>query len=694
MNSRHASQLTAALKQAVPAMRTSELPSDRISYSRDLWPRHHLAVRAGKVAPQRPAAIAWPTTTDDASKLVAWCAQRGVAMVPFGAGSGVCGGIRPEQDSLVVDLKQMRRWRHFDEERGTLDVEAGALGIRLEEELQARGYTVGHFPSSILCSTVGGWVAGRGAGQCSGRYGKIEDMVASIELVSGAGDQSEHHRRTQGPSLVPLLVGSEGTLGLITSTKLRLHKLAECRHFNAMTFPSMQAGHGFIQRIYQAGLRPAVCRLYDPFDSFMARRGKKGLQAPAGEDSALFEQVAPFIATFREQTMKRAGHAALRGLLRAPAKVNALVDALGNRFLGGCKLVLIFEGEEAICNDQAKEAEKLAQQAGAQALGPGPALHWLEHRYAVSYRQAPMFIAGTFVDTMEVAAPWSRLQRLYDEVRKALAPHVFVMAHISHAYPDGCSIYFTFAACARDESHSESLYDEAWKNAMQAAIAAGGTLAHHHGVGRSKAPMMRSELGEGVDVVRKLRHALDPAGIFNPGNLIPDEHEDPPSTKAPPASRNERDLPHVDTANGLIQAAGHHSVAACQNAAQKAGLLLAADGHKHSRVADWIAAGAPGASDPWLDPVSQHVAGYRATLHNGSRLDIHPCPRRSVGPDLFALFFGMQERIGTIDEVHLQARRVAAPALHTSLERNPELSPGETTRIDEICLALAAKTPA
>ena len=251
---------------------TSARPPDQISYARDLWPRHHVEVRAGRIAEHMPAAIAWPTNSEQVAALMDFCGREGVNTVPFGAGSGVCGGVLPTDQSLVIDLKRMKRWREFAPEQGYLDVEAGALGIRLEEDLQRRGYTVGHFPSSILCSTVGGWVAARGAGQCSGLYGKIEDMTAALECVDGRGEIATLRRRLGGPDLTPLITGSEGVLAVITSARLRLHPVPEHRGYAAYSLSSMQAGWETIRAIYQRGLRPAVCRLYDPLDSMMARR--------------------------------------------------------------------------------------------------------------------------------------------------------------------------------------------------------------------------------------------------------------------------------------------------------------------------------------------------------------------------------------------------------------------------------------
>ena len=532
--------LEAALAQALPDLRHSASPVDRIAYARDLWPRHHLDVREGRIAEHRPALVVWPKDTAEVAAVVRFCATEGVPIVPFGAGSGVCGGIMPDGRTVVIDLKRLDRWRKLDADAPTLEVEAGALGIRLEEDLQAKGFTAGHFPSSILCSTVGGWLAARGAGQCSGLYGKIEDMVASIECVVGRGEIVRFHRRVHGPDAIPLFIGSEGVLGVITSATLRLHPAPPARAFGAFSFPSVQAGWTAMRDMFQAGLRPAVARLYDPFDSFIARMGSVK-RARGGKTK---EKHGP--------EMPGAGGLALRSLLRAPKLINDAVDALGARVFRGSTLIVIFEAPAEDGAADMARAAAIAAHHGATSLGEGPARHWIEHRYGVSYRQSPVFMSGAFSDTMEVSATWSRLAGLYDAVREALGRHVFVMAHLSHAYPDGCSIYFTFAGSAPTVAEAEAKYDAAWRAALDAAIGAGGSLSHHHGVGRSKAPNHGAELGAGVDVVHALRGVCDPAGIMNPGNLLP---RDAPLRRAvtpAPAS------PVVDRDAQLVHAGGGH----------------------------------------------------------------------------------------------------------------------------------------
>lgn len=502
------------LGASIPGLRTSSDPADRVAYARDLWPRHHIAVRAGNVAEHAPLGIVWPTSTAEVARIVRWAHDTGTPVVPFGAGSGVCAGILPHDKMVVLDLKRMARWRHLDESARTLDVEAGQMGLPLEEDLNRKGFTLGHFPSSILCSTVGGWVAARSAGQCSGKYGKIEDMVLALECVTGTGEILELRHRTSGPNLLPLVIGSEGTLAVVTSATLRLHPKPTTRGFCAFSFPTTEHGWEAMRAMFQRGLRPAVSRLYDPFDAMLARQGavkKEGAgHSPAGTPGL--------------------GAGVLRSLLKRPAAFNALMEGkVGGTLLGPASLVVIFEGEGDGPQKDVEATRALLETMKAKYEGEGPAQKWLLHRYSVSYRQAPVFASGLFSDTMEVAAPWSKLKGLYEGVRKGLGEHVFVMAHMSHAYPDGCCIYFSFAGTASKEKEgtwdqrSERTYDRAWKAAMQAVVEAGGTIAHHHGAGRSKAPRLTSELGDaGIHTVKALMRAFDPKGILNPGNLLPE----------------------------------------------------------------------------------------------------------------------------------------------------------------------------
>lgn len=658
---------------------TSASPVDRITYARDLWPRHHIDVRRGMIAEHRPALVAWPSSTEEVARIVAHAAKEGIPIAPFGAGSGVCGGILPSDRTIVMDLKRLDRWSIDREDGPSIEAGAGALGILLEEDLNARGFTIGHFPSSILCSTVGGWIAARGAGQCSGLYGKIEDMVASMECVLGSGEIVRMNRRVHGPDATPLFIGSEGIFGIVTSAKLRLHPVPVSRAFGAFSFPSIEAGWTAMRAMFQAGLRPAVSRLYDPFDSFIAKMGSVRRKRAHESDEPKTEKKK------KKSGGPGFGAVALRSVLRVPRAFNEVIDALGHRVLKGSTLVLIFEGKVDEARDDMERASEIARRFEAKPLGEEPARHWLEHRYSVSYRQAPVFMAGAFSDTMEVAAPWSRLGALYDGVRAALSPHVFVMAHLSHAYPDGCSIYFTMAGSAPTEDAALAKYDAAWRAALDAAISAGGTLSHHHGVGRSKAPKLGAELGLGVDIVHALRNAFDPAGIMNPGNLMPRSSPSRAPVSAVPES------PIVDRDSLLVHVAGSATLESVERVLAREGLSLGIGDRAGSEsVAAWIAGGAHGARDPWIDPVDHLVAGFTATMKSGKDLEVRPAPRRAVGPDLFALFLGQRERAGSIRSAWLRAHaNDTARPLETSLDRDPPMGRGEEALLARLVETLA-----
>lgn len=653
--------------RGVAGVEASDRPADKLCYARDLLPRHHIAVRDGLPTGRgkRPAAIAWPQTTDEVAKLVRLCRQEGVKVVPFGAGSGVCGGIAPDAQSLVIDLKRMKRWRNFAPDEGFLEVEAGAMGIRLEEDLQSEGHTIGHFPSSILCSTVGGWVAARGAGQCSGLYGKIEDMVATLEVVDGRGEVATLQRRLSGPDLLPLAIGSEGVFGVITAARLRLHPVPVHRGFAAFSFAHMEEGWDTLREAFQMGLRPAVSRLYDPFDSMIAKRGK-GADKKKRSSGGAFEQFEAF---------------AMRSLLKLPGPLNAAIDALGERVFGGATMVLVFEGSAERVADELEAMRVLCRARDAEDLGEGPARHWMENRYSVSYKQAPMIMKGAFVDTMEVAAPWSKLGQLYEDVRAALGKHALVMAHMSHAYPDGCSIYFTFAGSASGAAEAEAIYDNAWRDALDAAIGAGGTLSHHHGVGRTKAGWLGRELRGALPTLRAIKRAFDPDGILNPGNLIPDgDVETAPPPKAPTS-------PVVNTTDGLVAVSADHTLGQIETALARDNLTLGIERSLDptERVGSWVDRGLPGAPDPWLDPVDHVVSGFTARTRTGATIEVPPCPRRAAGPDLWALFAGTEGRAGRIDSMHLRARGKRRPvSLQTPIARQPEPEPGERRFIDRV----------
>jgi alkyldihydroxyacetonephosphate synthase len=679
--------LAALIRRAMPGLCLSESEPDTALYAHDLWPRHLIELRAGRVAAPLPLAVVWPASIEEVARLVELANQERFQLLPFGAGSGVCGGIAPAARSVIVDTKRLDELR-LDDAGPTAWVGAGVLGIDLERELERSGYTSGHFPSSIVCSTVGGWAATRSAGQCSGRYGKIEDMTVGLECVLGSGRTLTLARHVHARDLLPLLIGSEGTLGIITRVGLRLHPSPELRLFRAFAFPDLGAGMNALRAIYQTGLRPAVARLYDAVDSALSRRGSAGPSGPRRGSS-------------RDETL---GKAALSRALRFPRLLNRAVRLLEKGPLASCALVIVVEGPEEEAREQTLAIERLCANSSARSLGEGPARHWFEHRYSVSFRQSEVFRMGAFNDTFEVAAPWSLLAGVHRAVRDALAEHALVLSHVSHSYPDGASIYFTFVGTARDDRELER-YDAAWRDALGAAVAAGATLSHHHGVGRSKAAALAVELGRGGRLLSELRRAWDTEGVLNPdvlglgtlgsspGAQSFGSNETSRRSSAPVAQRG-AETPGIDPESQLATFSGETTLGAANDALAAHRLTLRCDveASQHQTLDAWIAAGLPGTPDPWNDPVDHVLAGFEANL-GGERLCVRPSPRRAVGPDFGALLVGNGARFGVVARATLRVRprgAAEAPTLPYAAPRNPEENESERRAWRDLGNVLAA----
>jgi alkyldihydroxyacetonephosphate synthase len=486
-------------------------------------------MRAGLV-PASPACIVWPESPEEVSRVFALAAELGIPIVPFGAGSGVCGGARPVEGGITVDFKRMRAIRNFDGDQLQVEVETGIIGERLERRLNDLGYTLGHFPSSIICSTLGGWLAARSAGQTSSLYGKIEDMTLGLEVVTPGRIRHliSGPRPGMSPNFNALVLGSEGTFGAITAATLRIRPLPQSRLMRGLRFPNVDAGLEAIRSMLQAGLRPAVLRLYDSFDTFLARGRSKSDPQDSGSWSS--EAVASRLKNVfagiggsgrplsqrLAQTMIKKTVSAVVG---SPLLLNKAVEVLPDQ----CLLILGFEGQSALNSVQQTLGLDICRSNGAVDLGEAPGAHWLANRHNVSFKQSKAYASGLFTDTMEVAANWERLGRLYRNVRRAISREAFVMAHFSHAYPEGCSIYFTFAGAGGDPNDCDAIlerYDRIWKKALIAVHESGGTVSHHHGVGILKAEAMGREHGAGgMQLLHALKHGFDPSGIMNPGKL-------------------------------------------------------------------------------------------------------------------------------------------------------------------------------
>lgn len=505
----------AKIRQRLPNLRLSDHPTDRMAHARDLWPGGLMEVQAGRPSGATPLGVVWPASEEDLQALVSLARELRVPLVPFGAGSGVCRGAEGGPGSLVVDLKGMDRVLWVHPEDNLARSQTGVLGWHLEETLNGHGVTLGHFPSSLMCSTLGGYLATRSAGQCSSLYGKIEDMVLSVRAVTGAGQVLKTGRDTgpgPGPDFTQLLVGSEGAFGFITEATLRVHPMPDKRVFRAYGFKRLAAGCEGIRRLMQCGIRPSVVRLYDELDSMVVR-------SAVGRGTELDDLVGAVLGRMGGASawLKRK---AIQLALARPELMNRLVEEMAPRLSAdGCLCLVGYEGEARLVDRSYKEGHGEMVRAGGRDLGEEPGWHWFRHRYSVSFKQSEIFASGAFVDTMEVAGTWDRVMDICERVRKATSPHALVMVHMSHAYPEGCSIYFTFVGKAGDPERARQVYNRLWSEALAAVTRAGGTISHHHGVGRLKAGFMREEHGTSISLLNVLKATFDPDGILNPGVL-------------------------------------------------------------------------------------------------------------------------------------------------------------------------------
>lgn len=526
-----------ALRAAVGLDGVSVREAERVFYSGDLWPRLLIRRLSSEAPATLPDAVAWPRDAEAVRRVVAICREAGVPLIPYGAGSGVCGGTIPVQGGVVLDLKRMNRLVEVDELSMTAVVEAGMIGRHLENALNERGYTLGHFPSSLMCSTVGGWVATRSAGQFSSRYGKIEDMVLALDTVLPDGtevvlDATRTHLGQ--PDFLRLLVGSEGTLGVVTRVRLKVHPVPATRRFAGFRFMDVVAALEAMRSIMQHGLRPAVMRLYDPLDTLINRfsmssdpeaaapeprtsDARPGGRGPGGWSGPILAILGRALGTDVSDVASLLTGPMLRSFLSHPALVQQAIARLPLSSL----LVIGFEGDARRTREDLDQATDLARRATGRDLGPGPGEYWFRHRYSVSFKLSPVFGQGAFVETLEVAGLWKDIPRIYSEVRNAVIHRAAVLAHFSHAYREGCAVYFTLAGYRSNPARLGGLYDEVVRRALAAAMRAGATLSHHHGIGLMKRAFTPEEYEGGDRLFWALKEALDPSGIMNPEKVYP-----------------------------------------------------------------------------------------------------------------------------------------------------------------------------
>jgi alkyldihydroxyacetonephosphate synthase len=462
------SDAASALTAALGAAAVITAPADLDAYTADTyWPA--LAAKAAGAPIARPDVVIRPRTEEDVAEVLSIASEHRVPVVPWGGGSGTQGGCLPVHGGIVIDLRSLDEVIEIDEVSMTVTVQAGKNGRELEAELNARGLMLPHYPASVEWATVGGYIAARGSGVLSTRYGKIEDLVLAVRVATPAGGLIETvpvPRHAVGPELTQLFIGSEGTLGVITRATLQLAPLPDDRRFAAVAFPSVGAGIGAIRGALQAGHRPSVVRMYDEEATRLA------FAPVVGED------------------------------------------------LSGVYTVLAFEGATAEVEERG--TLERARAAGAAVLDPALGQRWWDRRYDFYHPPHQPELPAIW-GTLDVVATYERIEAVYDALRVAVRePYrdvgLQLRMHFSHWYLWGTMIYGRFVVPDGGED-ALALHDRIWEDGMTAALDAGAVINDHHGVGLKLGPYMRRQHGAALDAMRLIKAALDPHGVMNPGKL-------------------------------------------------------------------------------------------------------------------------------------------------------------------------------
>ena len=504
------------LRDLVGAENVSISKMNRLTHALGKSYRDLVRLRRGEVE-NPPDAVVWPREEEQVADLLRLAQQWKLAVIPFGGGTSVVGGVEPTEaegleGTISLDLKGLNRVLAVDRVSLTATVQAGILGPELERALNDQGYTLGHFPQSFEFSTLGGWIATRAAGHASTKYGKIEQMVVSLRVVAPVGviETKAAPASASGPDLKGLLIGSEGVYGVITRATLRIHPLPEVRDYRGLLFRSFGDGVQAVREMMQAELFPATVRLSDAGETraYMAMR-----RVPTTRMKALKERVGTWLLARRGYSLE-----------------------------DGCLMILGLEGDRETVAREREAALAICRAHGGFHLGRSVGRAWHAERFELPYLRDILLDHGVMVDTLETATTWENLESLYARVRDALWEAIeatgvqpWVMAHLSHAYPDGASLYYTFLG-RQVPGHEIEQWWAIKRAATDCIMAHGGTLSHHHGVGLDHAPWLEAEHGpEGVRALRALKRALDPEGIMNPGKLLPVHSPSP--QPSPPGER-------------------------------------------------------------------------------------------------------------------------------------------------------------
>jgi len=461
--------------------------------------RDLIRIRASDL-PRMPDVVLYPADEDQVARIVELAVAQNAVVIPFGGGSNIAGSLTPNAGEarvvISLDLGLLNNVVSIDEGSGLARIQAGAQGPRIEEQLNERGWTMGHFPDSFTHSTLGGWVATRSSGMQSDKYGDIADITRGLRMVRPNGVVSIRPvpSASTGPSVREMILGSEGRLGVITEVTVQVHRLPEVREINGYLFPNWEAGIAAMHEISESDAHPTVTRVSDARES--------GFSFATGKEKTGFDPQKVLMAFLEKRGWD--------------------LEGINLSFIG-------FEGSKSHVAYEKKIVARIVKKHGGLGVGKGPGVLYDQKKFDTPYLRDFLLDRGAAADVSETAAPWSRLNEIHDAVYAAanaayeqIGTPGWIMSHLSHSYHSGACLYFTFAF-VHDGENAIAQYDVVKSAIQQAFVDHGGTISHHHGVGREHSPWLEEDIStEGVALMRGLFESADPKHNFNPDKVLAD----------------------------------------------------------------------------------------------------------------------------------------------------------------------------
>jgi alkyldihydroxyacetonephosphate synthase len=456
------------IRENYPEVDILEQKEERLIYAHGCYPKEYKWILQGDYK-NLPSAVLIPNNTEELSVVMKLANELKIGIIPYGGGSGIVGGTIADNEEVMIDVKRFDKFE-INPVNCTAIGGGGVTGADFENMLNEYGYTCGQYPQSFQSAVMGGMVATRAIGTFSTKYGKMDDMVTSMEVVLPTGEIVSTHKapkRSTGPELNELFLGSEGVYGIVTSVEVKIYPVAEKRYFEAFTFPKTEQGLEAIRQFIQKGITPAVIRLYDDVES--------------------------------EHKLEKYGYEK-----------------------GYALLIVGYEGMEEMVDLEIKVVGKTCTAYGGITKGTKAGDDWFAGRFTTKKMLDYDRMKGGTADAIEVAAPWDSIAAVWDNMRKELAPYTDVVdCHFSHVYHNGASVYVIFhASTGTDDFDGEERYQKCLEVAIETSLKYGGNISHHHGTGKAKCMYLKDEHGEaGYGVMKKIKDALDPSGILNKGVL-------------------------------------------------------------------------------------------------------------------------------------------------------------------------------